>query len=106
MNIRTTKECQLFVLVLNTFGRAEDGRVVAVSDDYNKLVNWYSQQIVDKPYNDGGFHKVFKKGSPIEFNNPCGSLELNKTYPFGHGIHDEWVKLEELDNVKSRYNFI
>ena len=40
METRTIVEVKIFVLVLNTFGRAEECEVVAVSDDYDRLVNW------------------------------------------------------------------
>ena len=78
MNTRTfTKtEVQIFVLVLNTFGRTEDVEVVAMSDDYERLVKWYKDQLAEKSYRENGLHKVFKKGSPIEYNSPCSSLEL------------------------------
>ena len=45
METRTTQEVRIYVLVLNTFGAAETGEILAVSDDYNRLVDWYNQQI-------------------------------------------------------------
>ena len=40
METRTTQEVRIYVLVVNTFGAAETGEIVAVSDDYNRLVDW------------------------------------------------------------------
>lgn len=107
METRNIQEVRIYVLVLNTFGFAEDGEIVAVSDDYNRLVDWYNQQInPEGRYIENGWYKTFKKGSPIEYNNPCSSLELNNTYPFGHGIHDEWIPTETFYSLSGRYNVV
>lgn len=106
METTTITQVKLYVLVLNTFGAAESGEVVAVSDDYQRLVSWYRDQFADEPYREDGWHKTFKKGSPIEYNNPCATTALNETYPFGHGIHDEWVELGELDRIRNQFNWI
>lgn len=103
---RIVVEVRLFVLVLNTFGRAEEGRIVAISDDYDRLVDWYLNQFAEDPYRDEGFYKTFKKGSLIEYNNPCRSLELNDIRPFGHGIHDEWVSQDTFVEIQSNFNFV
>ena len=107
MEIRTTQEVRVYVLVLNTFGAAETGEIVAVSDDYNRLVNWYNEQFnPEGKYREDGWLKTFRKGSLIEYNNPCSSLELNNTSPFGHGIHDEWIPIEQFYSLGNRYNVI
>ena len=104
METRNIQEVRIYVLVLNTFGAAEEGEIVAVSDDYNRLVNWYNEQSnPEGKYRENGWCKTFKKGSPIEYNNPCSSLELNNTYPFGHGIHDEWIALDEFYKLENRF---
>ena len=104
---REIQEIRIYVLVLNTFGAAEEGEIVAVSDDYTRLVDWYNQQFNPEGcYMDGMWNKTFKKGSSIEWNNPCSSLELNDTYPFGHGIHDEWIPMETFYSIRSRCNFV
>ena len=106
METRIIVEVRIFVLVLNTFGRAEECEAVAISDDYDRLVDWYLNQFADDPYRDEGFYKTFKKGSKIEYNNPCGSVVLNNLNHFGQGIHDEWVSEDEYINIKNAYNFI
>ena len=108
MNTRTfTKtEVQIFVLVLNTFGRAEDVEVVAMSDDYERLVKWYKDQLAEEPYREDGWYKVFKKGSPIEYNNPCSSLELNILDCYKCGIHDEWIDINNIANIRNHYRFV
>ena len=106
METRITTEVRIFVLILTTLGRAEEGEAVAISDDYDRLVDWYLNQFADDPYRDEGFYKTFKKGSKIEYNNPCGSVVLNNLNHFGQGIHDEWVSEDEYINIKNAYNFI
>ena len=107
MEIRTVEEVRIYVLVLNTFGSAEDGKIVAISDDYNKLVSWYKDQFNrEGKYREDGWVKTFKKGSLIEYNNPCSSIELNNTSFFGYGIHDEWISLEQFYSLENRFNVI
>ena len=106
METRTIVEVRIFVLVLNTFGRAEEGRIVAISDNYDRLVNWYLNQFAEEPYREEGFYKTFRKGSYIEYNNPCSSTVLNQCNYYGQGIHDEWVSENEYINIKNVYNFV
>lgn len=106
METRTGAEAQIYVLVLNTFGAAEEGEIVAVSDDYNRLVSWYNDQFAQEGYREDGWYKTFKKGSFIEYNNPCHTTALNETRPFGHGIHDEWVKFDDLDGIRNHFNWV
>lgn len=107
METRTTQEVRIYVLVLNTFVAAEAGEIVAVSDDYNKLVSWYKDQFNrEGKYREDGWLKTFRKGSLIEYNNPCSSIELNNTSLFGHGIHDEWIPVEMFYSLSGRYNVV
>ena len=106
METRYIMQTRIYVLVLNTFGAAEEGEIVAVSDDYNRLVSWYNDQFAQEGYREDGWYKTFKKGSPIEYNNPCATTALNETRPFGHGIHDEWVKLDDLDGIRNHFNWV
>ena len=106
METRQITQVRLYVLILNTFGAAESGNIVAVSDDYQRLVTWYQSQFADEPYREDGWYKTFKKGSPLEYHNPCGSVELNGTNIWNHGIHDEWVLLDDLDIIRNRYFYV
>ena len=105
METRMIEQARVFVLVLNPFSRVEDGCIAAVSTDYTKLVEFYLSQLLpnEKRYHDdAGFYISFKEG-PLKHLNPCESLELNDLGLFGHGIHDEWVPLEQLSSVMQRY---
>ena len=91
--MRTTVEIRIYKLILNPMrGRAEDSRIVAISDDYDKLVAWYHEQFAPEMWRDDHWWKRFKAGSPLEWYNDCSTTELNNCYPFGHGIQDEWVR--------------
>ena len=98
---RNVTELRLYKLILNPMtDRAEAGQIVAISGDYDKLVQWYHSQLASEPYRDGQWYKVFTKGSPLEWFNPAGTLELNNPGLFGHGIRDEWVAESVYYNVK------
>ncbi len=101
-----TTQCRIYGLVLNNFGAAEDGEVVALPDDHDRLIHWYEDQFAEKPYRDGQWYKRFKPGSSIEWFNPCINLNVNDTQPFGHGIHDEWIDVERLPLLQSNYNYV
>lgn len=98
-------ECRLFILTLNTFGRAEDSVVAAVSDDYERLRNWYCAQLADEPYLDDQWWKVSKSGSLLEWLNPC-NIELNALDRFGNGIHDEYVPEQSLESTRRDFRWI
>ena len=104
VEVRTVQEGRIYILVLNPITSvAEDGSIVAISDDYNRLVGWYQDQFASEQWKDGSWYKTFTRDSPLEWYNPCYSLELNDIQPFGHGIHDEWILMDNLDIIRNRY---
>lgn len=107
METRLEGQVRVYVLVLNTFGSAESSRIAAVSFDYDKIVQRYNEDLLPKGYRDefGYFHS-FPETSPFYRLNPCFDLELNHTDHWGHGIHDEWVPMSAIDEIRSRYYFI
>ena len=108
MEARTVNEVRLYKLVLNNMQapKIEMGTLVAVSGDYDKLVNWYKSQLAPAMWRDGRWGKTFAQGTPLEWYNPASSLELNDTYPFGQGISDEWVRESSLPDIMNRFTFI
>lgn len=108
METRQITEAHIYVLVLNTFEHAEERTIAAVSDDYQKLVDFYNSQLLssnDQFRDELGFFHSFKEG-PLHNLNPCHSLKLNDNASFGHGIHDEWVNVCNLDRIRSQYYWI
>lgn len=102
MEIRTFSEQQVRVykLILNrmTSPKIEYMEIVALSTDYEKLVEWYESQRAPL-WRDGQWGKSFKAGSTLEWFNPAHSLELNDTYPFGHGISDQWIPVTAWNEI-------
>ena len=98
METRTITQVRIYKLILNPMaGCAETAEIVAISTDYNKLVDWYRSQLAAEPRREDTWYKVFIPG-PLEWYNPVKSLELNNLGHFGHGIADEW-----LDEKMYRY---
>lgn len=106
MEIRQTTEVHVYVLYLNTFGRAEEGTVAAFSTDYDALVRFYNDQLCEKWRDEAGYLHSFKKGSVLEYLNPCYSLELNQLGLFDHGIHDEWISMDNFHHILAKYYFV
>ena len=108
METRGITQVRLYVLCMNhTADCAESNRIVAVSDDYYKLVDYYNSQYTGVMIkNEYGHHVFFREDSPLRFYNKLQTLNLNELDMFGHGIKDEWVDLSELDSIKTRFDWI
>lgn len=105
METRTVEQVRLYVLVLNTFGSAEESAIACISDSYNKIVDFYNSQLLDEPYWENGYRISFKDG-PLKYFNPCPSLDLSYISVFGHGIHSEWCNIDNYYAIKNKYYFI
>lgn len=92
---------------------AETSNLVAWSDDKDKLLNWYRLHLVNPyiEYGDPSFethghshswHKVFAKGSPLEWYNPM-DFEDGTPNCFGQGLYSEWVDMENLPHINIGY---
>lgn len=91
METRTIEQVKIYKLLLNPMpANFEKVNMVAIAYDVEKLKEWYESLKVE-PYKDDNWHKVFKKGSKLEWNNP---LEYSD---YG-GIEEEWTTQEAIDN--------
>jgi hypothetical protein len=105
MEIRTINQIKIYYLVMNPMtDRTEASKIVVMSDDKQRLINYYTDNMV-APYIDGNWHKGFRKDSPLEWYNP---IPLDGTLNhWGQGLKEEWVdEYEYLNGLKSKYFFI
>lgn len=107
MEARIIKELRVYKLILNHMSdKAEACSLVAVSEDYDKLVEWYREQFAPEQGRDeSGWWRTFRKDSPLFWMNPCNTVELNPNDIFHHGIYDEWVREDEWLNARSSGRF-
>jgi len=111
---RQVEQILIWKLILNPMrANTEASNLVAWSDDKEKLLNWYRSQLVE-PYSDNGspsfechgdthnWHKVFAKGSQLEWYNPMDNEEGYQNH-YGHGLQNEWVDVEVLPNITVSY---
>lgn len=105
METRQTTEYKVFVLELADMRGGVDKAIpVAIFTEYENLVDWYNSQLAPEPYTDKGYHsytgsddygyhKVFKKGSPLEWFNPADTLEEQsfQECSFG-GVNTQWMR--------------
>ena len=105
MKTRTITQVEVYKLVLNSiYHRAESGTIVAISTDYDKLVDWYNGQLSEESYTDeNGYIHYFNKNSILYSYNPCPSVLLNDLDVFDHGISNVWVDIEDYGNIHSIY---
>ena len=104
METRVIQQAKVYYLVMNPVtDRAESNRIAMVSTDKNKLLLRYTQEVVDS-YNDGHYHKVFRKGGPLEWYNPL--WDMARLDSFGNGIREDWAEIGNLDYIRSNYYFI
>lgn len=101
MEVRIIKVLQvkIFKLILNPIkGTPDSWELVACSYDLERLLKWYSNQVVFPNYKDGEWTKFFKKDEPLEWFNPL----KNESYIEGQpGIYEEWVELVFYESSSS-----
>lgn len=104
METREATEYKVYCLCLaDMHGGVDKSVVVAVFDTLHALKNYYESQLAgtpwtDEPSNDWAgqprrWHKVFKKGSPLEWYNDASSLEPQSWHDvaFG-GVVEDWIR--------------
>lgn len=105
--MRETKQITIvkcFLLYLNTFGRAEETELKAIAFERPKLIEWYENLKVDSYQSENSHYtKSFKEGSPLEFNNPLYSYDVNH---WGQGIIEEWLAEDNLLDLPSTISLI
>lgn len=101
METRQITQVHIYFIVLNgVYDRCEDRNIVAVSDDKNRLMEFYNNNLLppDNRFRDNaGMFRSFKEGPLYNYNPGYNLKEIFK---------DEWISMEELNNVKSRYYFV
>lgn len=106
METRQKTEYKVYALNLaDMHGGVDKSRPVAVFEDIEMLKNYYNSQLAEQPYTDEDstgykWSKVFKKGSPLEWDNPLSPINQNDSdifkviswhdSTFG-GITEHWV---------------
>lgn len=105
---RSIQQVKLFLLVMNPMmGRAEDGEIAAISDDYDRLVSFYNASLLAEPVRtpDNYLH-FFREDTPLYWFNKVNTLEPNADTFFGHGIRTTWETTEDVPNIQSRFHWI
>lgn len=101
METRQITQVHVFFVVLNNiYGRFEDREIVAVSDDYQKLLDFYYSNLLpenERFRDEQGMYRSFANGPFYNYNPIMCEYD---------GFKDEWVSLEEYEKIKSRYYFI
>ena len=104
METRTIQQVKVYYLIMNPVtDRAESGKITMMSTNRDSLITAYENERVEV-YDDGNFRKVFKLGGPLEWFNPVWTFDGRDT--FGHGLSEDWVDMENLNNIQSKYYFV
>lgn len=109
MEKRTMIQVKLFILCLNPMrDRMEARRPVILATSFEKLKEWYFEQKADKPYDDNGYYKEFKKDSELEWLNPLSDEGRNwgEVTSNGHGVFFDWFNMEESKNNGENKNVL
>jgi len=103
METRQIVQGHIYYLLLNNiYDRCEERSLVAFSDDRNRLIDFYEQNLLplEERYRDeGGMYRSFSKGPLYNFN--CAMYE-----PLSECIKDNWLALDAIEEAKSRYLFV
>ncbi len=104
METRTIQQAKVYYLIMNPVtDRAESGRIAMMSTNRQNLISAYENEQV-AIYDDSNFRKVFKQGGPLEWYNPVWTFD--GVDPFGHGLSEDWVDMENLPILQSKYYFV
>lgn len=115
METRQITEVKIWGLILNPMkGNTEDSVIVAMAYEKQKLIDWHNSLFAPEPYKDTApnsfpkkgdfdgysdnaqvFHKVFIKGSELEWCNPCENFDSPDHH--GHGLISQWIKEGNMD---------
>ena len=100
------QQVKVWLLRLNPmWGGGEESRLVAVASSEAWLMEWYSQQRAEAPYQDEGpaqffqgtqqYNKFHKKDGPLEWFNP-----LEQTMEqYQQGIFPLWIFEETFQDI-------
>jgi hypothetical protein len=94
----------IYFLVLNTFGSAEAGEIVACATSEEVLKDWYQSQKLENTEVINGYTFTFKEG-PIRRNNPLHRWRQCNEDSFGHGWFSEWVQPDEIRDSIYKVDF-
>jgi hypothetical protein len=104
METRTVEQVKVYYLIMNPVtDKAESGRIAMMSTSRENLISAYENEQV-AIYDDSNFRKVFKQGGPLEWYNPVWTFD--GVDPFGHGLSEDWVDMENLPILQSKYYFV
>ena len=115
METRQITQVYMHTLILNPMtGKLESQQLFAVSFEREKLVEFYTNErdpkgtwtddesgVEDYVGKLKGYHKVFRKGSKLEWANPVnGDLSVPiEQSSFGHGLSGEWISEEFAQKI-------
>ena len=101
METRTVEQVKIYKLTLNemTMGHIEECKVIAISYDAGRLVDWIEGEKADEYWHDGRWGKTFKKDSHLEWFNPPDNY--NQSNHWGQGIDSEWVNMDIIEGIKA-----
>lgn len=107
MEQRVMTQVKVYYLIMNRMTeRTESGNIVIMSDDLDRLIRYYTDNLVE-PYKDGNWSKFFKKDSPLEWYNPLSNLVENQTNHYGQGLKSEWIdEPHYYSTLKNKYLFV
>ena len=100
METRQITEYKIWILELaEMHGGVDKATPVAVFDSLEKLKYFYNSQLAPEPYTDGQWHKVFKRGSILEWFNSCDTLdELPYQQRAFGGVGSDWINFEPTNS--------
>jgi len=103
LKTRTVEQSLVFGLVLNTFGSAESGKLVALATTAEALIDFYNREMLEEGEKIDGWFYSFKEG-PLRRYNPSGTQPCSDD-AFGHGIFSEYVNTDSIPTDVLRLDF-
>ena len=103
METRQITQGHIYFIVLNNmYGTAENQEIVAMSDDKDKLIELYKNNLLplgERYHDEGGMYRSFVKGIFHDYNPPM----YEEVYEC---LKDSWVPIDEIEQAKSKFYFV
>ena len=99
METRQVEQVKIYKLILNnmTSPKIEYSDIAAIGYSRQSIIDFCEGE--KEPWRDDRWGKTYRQGSILEWFNPPSSYDDMGT--FGHGIEEEWVNVESLNNFLS-----
>ena len=111
METRQITQVKVYVLRLNSiFANAEQANIVLVSPELSHLQDYYFKNRcapyhkMDEAFGINDIRNFAESSHLVDYNPADYEVQQCCTYDGAHGLLEEWVNIEDLDDIKNAHS--